>query len=161
MAFFADGLDRGERVAGALVHPGGDKKKIVVEKTHGHARSAAVRDQVERILSLDTDGSGFPEVGARDPVMRGIQERYPGLRPVLFYFPYEAAARAIIGNRTRIAQAAKTKARMVEELGGPVEVDGKEEHAFPGPNLATADGLSRVCGEAHPSRPACRAASPT
>jgi DNA-3-methyladenine glycosylase II len=137
LAFFADGLDRGERVAGAFVYPEGDK--IVVE-TYGEARSETVRDQVERILSLDTDGSRFPEVGERDPVVGELQERYPGLRPVLFYSPYEAAAWAIIGNRIRIVQAAKIKARMAEELGSLVEARGKKEYAFPGPSRLSSLG---------------------
>jgi DNA-3-methyladenine glycosylase II len=143
-AFFADGLgDRGERVAGALVDHEGDK---VAVETHGEAAPEAVRDQVERILSLDVDGSGFPQVGVREPVVGELQERYPGLRPVLFYSPYEAAAWAIIGNRIRIVQAAKIKARMAEQLGKIVEVDGKEEYAFPGPSslleLGSFPGLS-------------------
>jgi DNA-3-methyladenine glycosylase II len=86
-----------------------------------------VRDQVGRILSLDTDGGGFQGVGEQNSVVGALQERYPGLMPVLFYSPYEAAAWAIIGNRVRIVQAAKIKARMSEELGRVVEVDGKEE----------------------------------
>ena len=78
-------------------------------ETYGEARSEVVRDQVKRILSLDTDGNGFPQVGVRDPVVGKLQEGYPGLRPVLFYSPYEAAAWAIIGNRIQIVQAAKIK----------------------------------------------------
>jgi DNA-3-methyladenine glycosylase II len=139
LAFFADGLNRSERVAGALIYP--EDGKIVVE-TYGEARSEAVGDQVRRILSLDTDGSGFPEVGVRDPVVGELQERYPGLRPVLFYSPYEAAAWAIIGNRIRIVQAAEIKARMAEELGSLVEVGGKKEYAFPAPSrLLRLDGF--------------------
>lgn len=138
-AFFADGLDRSERVAGALVYP--EDGKIVVE-TYGEARSEVVRDQVRRILSLDVDGSGFPEVGVCDPVVGKLQERYPGLRPVLFYSPYEAAAWAIIGNRIRIVQAAKIKARMAEALGSLVEVSSEKEFAFPGPSrLLRLDGF--------------------
>ena len=143
LAFFADGLGRGEQAAGALVNQEGDG---VVVETYGEAAPEAVRDQVERILSLDVDGSGFPGVGARDPVVGELQERYPGLRPVLFYSPYEAAAWAIIGNRIWIVQAAKIKARMTAELGKIIEVDGKEEHAFPGPSslleLGSFPGLS-------------------
>jgi DNA-3-methyladenine glycosylase II len=62
----------------------------------------AIRDQVARILSLDLDGSGFAAVGRADPVVAGLQRRYPGLRPVSFWSPYEAAAWAIIGQRIRI-----------------------------------------------------------
>src|SRR5215208_2062121 len=88
-AFVADGMDRSERVAGAYIYP--EKRKIVIE-TYGEAAPEVVRDQVERVLSLDVDGREFPEVGRRDPIVGRLQERYPGLRPVLFYSTYEAAA---------------------------------------------------------------------
>ena len=113
-------------------------------ETYGEAEPEAVRGQVERILSLDADGRGFPRVGERDAAVGGLQGRYPGLRPVLFWSPYEAAAWAIIGNRIRIVQAAKVKARMARELGSPVLVNGKEEHAFPGPSRLL--GLERFQG---------------
>lgn len=142
-AFVADGVDRGERVAGAYVYPEGEK---VVVETYGEAAPETVRDQLQRILSLDVDGSGFPEVGKRDPVVGELQERYPGLRPVCFYSPYEAAAWAIIGNRIRIVQAAGIKARMAEELGEPAQIRGKREQAFPAPSqllhLGSFPGLS-------------------
>jgi len=106
----------------------------------------AVRAQVERILSLDVDGSGFPAVGERDPVVGEIQRRYPGLRPVGFWSPYEAAAWTIIGHRIRITQAAAIKARMAEELGEPVSFGGRVVHAFPSPQrlagLGTFPGLA-------------------
>jgi DNA-3-methyladenine glycosylase II len=95
---------------------------------------------VELILSLDVGGSVFPEVGERDPAVAKPQVRYPGLRPVCFFTPYEVAAWAIIGQRIRIVQAAKIKNRMATELGPTVEVHGVREHAFPGPEkLETLD----------------------
>lgn len=48
----------------------------------GAELAAATRSQVARILSLDVDGSRFPAVGERDPVVAGLQQRYPGPRPV-------------------------------------------------------------------------------
>ncbi len=93
----------------------------------------AVHAQVERILSLDVDGSGFPAVGERDPVAGDIQRRYPGLRPVGFWSPYEAAAWTIIGHRIRITQAAAIKARMAEQLGEAIGFGSRTVHAFPSP----------------------------
>jgi len=63
-----------------------------------------------------------------------LQQRYPGLRPVCFNSPYEAAAWAIISHRVHTGQAAKIKARMAAELGQKVEVGDGIEHAFPGPS---------------------------
>lgn len=132
LAFVADGIaDRGEQVAGVHVYQESGK---VVGEVFGDADPGIVRRQVERILSLDTDGSGFSVVAERDPVVGRLQKRYPGLRPVCFYSPYEAAAWALIGHRIRIVQAAKIKARMARELGAAVEVRGEKEHAFPGPS---------------------------
>ncbi len=119
-----------ERVAGVALRADGD---VVVGEVAGDADPAAVGRQVERILSLDIDGSGFPAVGERDPVVGRLQARYPGLRPVLFLSPYEAAAWALIGNRIRITQAAAIKARMALDLGTAVSVGERVEHAFPGP----------------------------
>src|ERR1700733_1819800 len=87
------------------------------------ARQAA-RD-LERVLCLDVDGTGFAALGERDRVVGALQRRFPGLRPVLFYTPYEAAAWAIIGQRIRMTQAALIKARLGDELG--------ELGAFPAP----------------------------
>jgi DNA-3-methyladenine glycosylase II len=132
LAFVPDG---GEAAAGVcLRQPDG----VVVGEVFGEADPGAVRDQVARILSLDVDGSGFPEVGRRDPVVGGLQDRWPGLRPVGFFSPYEAAAWALIGHRIRIVQAARTKQRMAAELGQAVDLHGDLRHAFPGPERLAA-----------------------
>ena len=84
-------------------------------------------------------------MGKRDLVMGRLQTRYPGLRPVCFFSPYEAAAWALISHRIRITQAARIKARLAEELGPVVEIHGRKEPAFPGPSrlrqLETFPGL--------------------
>lgn len=144
LAFLADGLPE-ERVVGVSVR---QEEGVVIGDVSGEADAGVVGQQVARILSLDVDGRGFPEVVGRDPVVRGLQRRYPGLRPVCFNSPYEAAAWSIIGHRVRIAQAAKTKARMAEELGPEVEIEGATRHVFPGPSrlmgLEEFPGLSRT-----------------
>jgi DNA-3-methyladenine glycosylase II len=136
LAFVADG---GEDVAGVCVR---EEDGVVLGEVYGDARVEVVKRQVERILSLDVDGSAFPEVGQRDPVVAKLQARYPGLRPVCFHSPYEAAAWALIGQRIRIVQAAGIKNRMAEELGPTVEIHGVREHAFLGPQkLKTLEGF--------------------
>jgi DNA-3-methyladenine glycosylase II len=115
--------------------------EIVSPAEPGPELVAEVRPQVERILSLDVDGSGFPAVGERDPVLGEVQRRYPGLRPVGFWSPYEAAAWTIIGHRIRITQAAAVKARMAKELGEPVSFGGRVVHAFPSPERLAKLGM--------------------
>ncbi len=98
------------------------------------ARRAA-RD-LERMLSLDVDGTDFAALGERDDVVRALQRRFPGLRPVLFYTPYEAAAWAIIGQRIRMTQAATIKERLSDELGksGAFPRAGAPRSALPRPS---------------------------
>ncbi len=107
--------------------------RTVIADVVGTADRTAARAQIARILSLDVDGSGFAAVGRRDPVVGRLQRSYPGLRPVLFWSPYEAAAWTIIGHRIRIAQAAGIKQRMAEQRGEGVDVHGERLHAFPAP----------------------------
>jgi DNA-3-methyladenine glycosylase II len=105
-----------------------------------------IRRQVERVLSLDVDGTGFAAVGERDPVVAGLQRRFPGLRPVLFPSPYEAAAWALIGHRISMAQGATLRRRLSEELGDSVEFGGRTVAAFPPPQrlaeLAPMPGMT-------------------
>jgi len=119
--------------------------KAVIGEIFGEADREAVRRQVVRILSLDVDGTGFPGVGTRDRVVGALQGSYPGLRPVLFWSSYEAAAWTIIGHRIRITQAARIKQRMAQELGEEVVVHGERRHAFPSPqrlaSMASFPGL--------------------
>jgi len=97
-----------------------------------------IRSQVERILSLDVDGTGFPTVAERDPVVGDLQARYPGLRPVQFHSPYEAAAWTIIGQRIRITQAARIRTRMATQLGDRVDFGDRQLPSFPAPDRLTA-----------------------
>ena len=121
--------------------PAGVTAEIVSPGERGAELAAAVRAQVERILSLDVDGSGFSAVGERDPVVGEVQRRYPGLRPVGFWSPYEAAAWTVIGHRIRITQAAAVKARMAKELGEPVSFGGRVVYAFPSPERLAKLGM--------------------
>lgn len=125
-------VPEGSREAvGVSLKPAGDRR--IVGEVSGGTDTETVKEQVERILSLDVDGGDFPEVGERDPVVGRLQQHYPGLRPVGFFSPYEAAAWALIGHRVRIVQAAKTKQRMARQLGEEVVIDGDSFYAFPAP----------------------------
>ncbi len=110
------------------------------------AMTRDIRAQLERILSLDIDAVGFREVAARDDVIARLERRRPGLRPILFPSPYEAAARAIIGHRLPVKQAAAINVRIAALYGVHVDVGDRVMHAFPAPeklvDLATVPGLA-------------------
>jgi DNA-3-methyladenine glycosylase II len=117
---------------GAVVRQSGNR---VTATVYGDVEPEAVRAQLMRLLSLDVDGSGFPSLGQRDPVVGELQRRYPGLRPIGFWSPYEAAAWAILSHRLRITQAARVKQRLAEQLGVGVEMEGRQLRAFPAPQV--------------------------
>lgn len=140
---FAFPVEDGWAHAGVLVRqssPG----SIEVRVEHGAETASAAIAQTCRILSVDVDGRGFAEVGRRDAVVAGLQQRYPGLRPVLFHSPYEAACWAVIGNRVRISQAAALKQRIAEQYGERISVGGHRLVSFPAPEVLR--GLDRIPG---------------
>ncbi|MGW7459652.1 DNA-3-methyladenine glycosylase family protein [Streptomyces sp. NPDC054797] len=113
----------------------------------GTPRHPAAAD-VARILSLDVDGSGLPALGSAEPLVAELMDEFPGLRPVCFPSPYEAAAWAVIGQRVRMSHAAAVKTLLAQRYGHRVEVAGHERFAFPAPQvlrtLTSFPGLTEV-----------------
>jgi len=108
----------------------------------------AVSRQVARIFSLDHDGTGFAELGRRDPEFERLLAAFPGLRPVCFTSPYECAAWAILSARISMRQAAAIQDRLIAGFGTRLEVGGGEVWAFPAPErlaeLTELPGLAAI-----------------
>lgn len=94
----------------------------------------AVRRQVARVLSLDHDGEEFVRVGRRDPVIGRLQAAAPGLRPPLFYSPYEAAAWSVLSARRPARQMMQVRAALSEAYGTVFDLAGHRLAAFPAPD---------------------------
>ncbi len=108
---------------------------VVVGRTDASsALVEQIRRQAARSLSLDHDGTDWPAVGERDPVMRRLQTAHGYLRPVCFYSAYEAATSFVIGQRISMRQGARVKQWLGEQLGDRPTVDGHEFVAFPRPS---------------------------
>ena len=107
-----------------------------------------VRTQVERVLSLDYDGREFVAVGERDPVIGRLQAAAPGLRPPLFYSPYEAAAWCVLSARRPPRQMMAVRDRLNQAHGVPFDLAGERLAAFPSPRqlleVTEFDGLPEV-----------------
>ncbi len=108
--------------------------------------SEAALRQALRAVSLDHDGSGWPAVGERDPVIGVLQRDHRFLRPVCFYSAYEAATSFVIGQRIARTQAARIKAHLGDLAGDRLDLDGRSFSAFPRPErlleLGEVPGLS-------------------
>lgn len=128
LAFLTD--DDWDPVGVCLTQPSPDRVRGTV---YGDAKVDRVKHQVARILSLDIDGSKWPDVANRDPVVARLQQMFPGFRPVNWSNAYEAAAWALISSRIAMRQAQGVKDRMSRELGHEVEVHGHRLWVFPDP----------------------------
>jgi DNA-3-methyladenine glycosylase II len=129
MAFPVEGWE----TSAAVVVTQGDEGRVTGEVTAPAAHADAAWQQALAVLSLDVDGGGFAAVGPRDPRIGELQQRYAGLRPVLFHSPYEAAAAFIVGHRISIAQGRAIRKRMAEQVGAHVDTAQGTVHAFPAP----------------------------
>jgi DNA-3-methyladenine glycosylase II len=119
----------------------------VIGSCVGDVSPEDVASNVARILSLDVDARKFPEVGQRDDIVSGLQAKYPGLRPVCFWTPYEAACWAVIGHRIRMTQAAAVKAKMSQQLGHATVLAGTTLLSFPSPQrLVDLEGFPGLSG---------------
>jgi DNA-3-methyladenine glycosylase II len=98
----------------------------------GRDAEAAWRQALSTV-SLDIDGTGFLEVGRRDPVIGRLQVEHRNLRPVLFHSPYEAACAFLIGHRITILQTRRIRQGMADKAGQTINVDGAAFKAFPDP----------------------------
>jgi DNA-3-methyladenine glycosylase II len=95
---------------------------------------AAVRDQVARVLSLDHDATEFARIGERDPVIGRLQAAAPGLRPPLFYSPYEAAVWSVLSARRPARAMMHVRALVSEAYGRTFDLAGQRLAAFPTPS---------------------------
>ncbi|WP_370967124.1 DNA-3-methyladenine glycosylase [Amycolatopsis sp. cg9] len=110
--------------------------------------AAAILAQVRRMCSLDVDGTAFTAAGARDPVVSLLQQLHPGLRPVLFASPYEAACWAVLSHRVWMTQAVRLRRRLTERHGAEVDVGGSRLTSFPSPAvLAELEFMPGLSGQ--------------
>jgi DNA-3-methyladenine glycosylase II len=128
LAFVADDL---RHHVGAAISQRSDGSLAV--EFSGDGDSDAAQAQVRRILSVDVDPAGWLAAGKADPVLGRLQEAHPGLRPVLFHSPYEAAAWAMLAQRRHRTQAAAVRRRLSQAAGVTFYLAGQPESAFPLP----------------------------
>ena len=132
MAFPVEGW-----AASAVVQVRQDANGTIHGEVFGDGDLETIERQASRSLSLDHDGTGWPGVGRRDPIVGRLQWRFGFLRPVCFFSAYEAATSFVIGQRISMVQTRRVKERLAEQAGDALdlELDGEHRtlHAFPRP----------------------------
>jgi DNA-3-methyladenine glycosylase II len=128
LAFAADDL---KHHVGATLRQNPDGS--LAAEISGDADPAAAEAQIRRILSIDVDPDGWLAAGQADPVLGQVQQAFPGLRPVLFHSPYEAAAWSVLSQRRHRTQATALRSRLSETAGVTFTLAGQPQAAFPLP----------------------------
>lgn len=102
--------------------------------------SAAVQ-RCRRLLDLDSDPVAVDEALSRDPLLRPLIKRAPGIRIPGTLDPDELATRAVIGQQISVKGARTIAGRLVSQFGKPMtSPDGDLTHLFPDQaTLAEAD----------------------
>ncbi len=139
LAFCVD--DDYQTTAGVAIRQEGDVLVMTIESA---ADPWVVAAQAARVVSADHDGRGFAELGARDPVIGALQAVAPGLRPVLFRSPYEAAAWSVISARRAPAQGRTLRERMNAQWGTTFSIAGQDVSCLPTPTALR--GITSVPG---------------
>jgi DNA-3-methyladenine glycosylase II len=149
--------DEGEPVAVRLRQTA---SRVTAEVVEGGGDLGRLRVQVVRMLSLDVDGRPFEAI--EDPVIATARADHPGLRPVLFPTPYEAAVWAILSQRTQRQQAGNIRRWLADHHGTTFTIDGATHRTavppealvdlrhipgVPGPKLPWLRDIARVALE--------------
>jgi len=88
--------------------------------------------QVRRMFDLDANPGAIRDVLARDPLLRPLVERFPGVRSPGWWSLHEAATRAIVGQQVSTAAARGILSRLAQACAGAAPPE------FPGPAALAA-----------------------
>jgi AraC family transcriptional regulator of adaptative response / DNA-3-methyladenine glycosylase II len=98
--------------------------------------------RVRRMFDLDADPPAISAVLSRDPRLRPLLRRRPGLRIPSGWDGFEIAVRAVLGQQVSVAAARTFTARLARQFGSALPGDAGDgfQHLFPTPgSLADAD----------------------
>src|SRR2546427_4849973 len=101
---------------------------------YGVADLAAVERQVARILSLDVDGRGWPDVGRRDRVVAGVLQRISRFPPADWSGAHETAAPWGVSSRGSMRQGPAVKKSMCRGLWPEGEGPRQPRWGVPAPS---------------------------
>jgi len=129
--------------------PSGCVVGIVTNMTGQQAPVAAVAAQVARVLSLDRDARGYVELIERDPLLALLAAAAPGLRPPLFYSPYEAALWSVLSARRPPRIAALFRQCLSQAVSPRFKIAGRVMWSAPLPEQLCeigAEGIAIASG---------------
>lgn len=111
------------------------------------ASPPVARAAARTLVSLDHPLEDFYTQVRREPVLRGTERRFRGLRLPQDASVYEALVHAIVGQQVSVVAANTIKGRLFRKAGSTAEVDGLEVPRVPTPSellYVGVDGMRSV-----------------
>jgi 3-methyladenine DNA glycosylase/8-oxoguanine DNA glycosylase len=136
------------------VEPDGDRWRIEARGATPNEARRAVRS----LFSLDHPIEQFYRHTRSDPVLRGTDRAFRGLRVPQDPSVYESLLHSIVGQQVSVAAATVLKRRLFDRCGGALDFDGVEVPCVPAPSRLLASGVDGLCA-AGMSRAKARALS--
>jgi len=128
------------------VTPDPERAQIVLRvQAADHARLIDVVERVRRLFDLGADPLRIATQLRRDPRLRPIVAKHPGLRVPGAWDPFELAVRAVLGQQVTVRAATTLAGRLVERLGDPVDLGPGLTRLFPLP-AALVDAPVKTIG---------------
>jgi AraC family transcriptional regulator of adaptative response / DNA-3-methyladenine glycosylase II len=96
----------------------------------------------KRVFDVCADPAPITDVLAKDPILRPLLERRPGLRVPGVWTPFECAIRAVLEQQVSVATGRDWVERLVRRVGTPIATGAEGlTHLFPSP-LAILEGAT-------------------
>lgn len=105
----------GYRRGGVHVRPDGRKRRFVVTAS---PLESGLEARVRRVFDVDADPSAMAAHLSRDPVLRPIVRKHPGIRVPGGWDPFEIAVRAIVGQQISVSRARTILESIAAKCGG-------------------------------------------
>ncbi|WP_143307474.1 DNA-3-methyladenine glycosylase family protein [Chitinophaga vietnamensis] len=100
--------------------------------------AAGIRDYVSRWLDLGMNLQAFYNYSEGDTLLRGLPQRYKGLRLVGIPDLFEAITWTIIGQQINLAFAYTLRQRFIQAFGHHEKIDGTDYYLYPHPAVVAA-----------------------
>jgi DNA-3-methyladenine glycosylase II len=125
----------GDRIAAYIAAPSGsvEAPAILVSVEHPGDLPVAV-DQVKR--TFVPAPPEFADLLAADPIIAGLEARYPGVRPVRQFDLFSALVRGISAQQVNLRWAVTTRRRLAETFGERHEIAGHAVYTLPAERLS-------------------------
>jgi AraC family transcriptional regulator of adaptative response / DNA-3-methyladenine glycosylase II len=115
---------------------------VVRLETSSYAGLAQTVERIRRIFDLGADPIQIASHLSRDPKLRWLMKRRPGLRVPGVWDGFEAAVLAVLGEKLTAAARSRTIRRLVERFGRPVTTPLRGlTHLFPRPEALAGASL--------------------